>query len=400
MKHLLLAALSMLLITGCAKKDEAADNKPEENTAARRAKAVKIMRPAMKRFEDRLEAQGSLEAKNFAEVSAKIEGTIEQILVQEGDKVVQDKTVLFITDTRKPLQNKQVAEQNLLVATENHKVALASVAKAKAQCEKARKDKDRYENLFKNGNVTENEKETYVTNFLVSDASLKLAIAQAQAAEAQMKQAKVSFEIAAKDLEDCSIKAPITGVVTVRHKEPGEHATKSSPVVRVEDTTDLEVSAFIPGRYFPKVLPGKTTLNLVAELQDAGKHPITYRADIIDTTLRTFEIKARLNNNDGKLAAGMLAKATIILDARQAIAVPTHSIIQRRQGFVIFVNENNVAKEVIVKTGLANEGMTEILAAEIQDGNARKPFKIDENTQVVMEGQALLTNGTPINVQQ
>ena len=184
MKYLLAHSLLLaaLALAGCAKQQDQQDQ-GQSQTPQRKAVAVKVEPPTQRTFEDRLFAQGSLKAKNYANVTVKIEGTLEQLPADEGDRVVKDQTVLFVTDTRKPSQNRQVAEQQLLVATEQHRVAVASVDKAQAQRDKALKDRDRYENLFRKGNVTLNEKETYDTQFVVADANLKLAKAQAQAAD-------------------------------------------------------------------------------------------------------------------------------------------------------------------------------------------------------------------------
>lgn len=387
------------LLAGCAKKDAA---EPELQAAARKTRAVKIT-PVIKRsFEDRIEAQGSLEAKVFAAVSAKIDANLDQILVDEGDTVVKDETVLFISDTRKPLQHKQSAEQTMLVAAENHQVALANVAKAEAQCDKARKDRDRYANLFAKGNVTINEKELYDTKFIVADADLKLARAQAQAAAAQHKQAQVAFDIASKDLDDCTIKAPISGVVTKRLREPGEHASPSTTVLRLEATDTLEVSALFPGKYFPRVTAGKTTVRVIAEGQDAGSLPVTFRADAIDTTLRTFEIKALLKNDKRAYASGMMTNVTLIMDQRQNLGIPSHCLIERQQGCVCFLkNDDNTARELIVTPGLANDGFTEILACKTRNANGElADFTLTEGMPIILEGQYLLINGDPISVRE
>ena len=397
--HTLLPAIAIALAAaGCAKQQE---QQEQTQTPQRKAVAVKVEPPVQRSFEDRLFAQGSLKAKNYANVSVKIEGTLEQLPIDEGDRVVKDQTVLFVTDTRKPSQNRQVAEQQLLVATEQHRVAVASVDKAQAQRDKALKDRDRYENLFRKGNVTLNEKETYDTQFVVADANLKLAQAQAQAADAQRQQAQVSFNIAARDLDDCTIRAPLSGVVTKRHREPGEYASKSNPVLRIEDPALLEAAVLIPGRYFDAIVPGKTSVRLAAEGVDAGSFPVTYRADTIDTTLRTFEVKARVDNPDRRLAAGMMASVTLILNQRQGLGVPSHAIIERNIGKVIFVANGDKARLLAVKTGLTNDGVTEILAAEtVAPNGARTPFALAPDTQVITEGQYLLIDDSPIAIRK
>ena len=397
MKKLTLLLLAgIMLLASCRKADgDAAGN----GTAARAARPVKLAQVAWRDFEDRLDVQGSLNAKHYADVGPKLDGTLTEIRVDVGDAVTAGKTVLFVSDSRKRAQAKDVAEQIYLVARENCNVALANITRAQARQEKALKDRDRYSTLYKNGNVTVNDKERFDTEFLIADADLKLARANAMAAKAQMQQAKVSYDVAAKDLEDCTILAPLTGIVMRRDKEPGEHGGVGKSVVRIEGTDVLEAVAFIPGIYFNRIAPGKTTTRIKAEGVDAGNVTVTYRADTIDTTLRTFKIKALLDNASKRFASGMMTEMTLVMEKRRSLAVPTHCVIERGQGNVMFMAKEGKAVELIVKTGLVNDGYTEILSAVlVKPDGSREPFTLTPGTDIIYEGHYLVVNGDEIAV--
>ena len=388
----LLLIAATLLLTACFKKEEQATE------TKRRERPVKLTKITTRDFEDRLSIQGSLEAKHYANVGPKVDGTLTDIRVDVGDRVEAGKTVLFVSDSRKRSQAKDVAEQVYLVAKENYNVSLANITRAQARYDKAKKDCERYTALFKNGNVTINEKERFDTEYLIADADLKLAKANSQAAKAQTEQAKVAFDVAAKDLEDCTIYAPLSGVVIRRFKEPGEHCGTSAPVVRIEGTDVLEAVANIPGAYFNRIEPNKTNAHVVAEGNDAGNVVITYRADAIDTILRTFRIKALMKNEQKKLASGMMADMTIIIQKRNGMAVPTHCVIEREQGNVMYRIADGKAQELLVTVGFANDGFTEILSAKLRkDDGSYESITLAPGAEIISEGQYLIVHGDAVS---
>ena len=73
---------------------------------------------------------------------------------------------------------------------------------------------------------------------------------------------------------------------------------------------------------------------------------------------------------------------------RQAyvLAVPKDSVVQRDSKPYVFVDENNVAKQVPVTVGLSNGKLTEISAG------------VPEGAKVIVQGQQDLNDGDPISI--
>ena len=90
-----LLALSALAVAigGCGKKQEAVSAVTEEKVVS-----VRIAKVSKRRFEDRINVQGTLEAKNYANVAARVDGNLVEIAVDRGDAVECGKTKLFETD--------------------------------------------------------------------------------------------------------------------------------------------------------------------------------------------------------------------------------------------------------------------------------------------------------------
>ncbi len=380
-RSLLAASLSAaVLATGCGKKESAAAAETVR-TLAVRAQAV-----APRGFERRLTVQGTLEAKNYANVASRAEGNLDALWVDEGDAVVAGETALFQIDPVGRENSLTIAKQNLAVAEASLEVAEASAKKTEAEARKATLDFDRYERLHQDGKVSDNEYEAAEVARAQAQAGIAVAKAQVDLAERQVKQAEAALSIAEKSLADTKILAPISGVVSSRTAEPGEQMSIGRVVLRIDDLSIVEAAAFLPAQYYPEVVPGQTTFRLGIGGREAGAHAVTYRSPTIDTTLRTFEIKGQIEAADGLAVPGQMADLTIVFEARQGLGVSSASILDRGGKPTVFVAQEGKAFAREVQTGFQNDGWTEILAG-LEAGEA-----------VVVEGQTQLRDGMSVEV--
>ena len=378
---LLAAALSAaVLATGCGKKESAAAAETVR-TLAVRAQAV-----APRGFERRLTVQGTLEAKNYANVASRAEGNLDALWVDEGDAVVAGETALFQIDPVSRENALTIAKQNLAVAKASLEVAEASAQKTEAETRKATLDFNRYERLHKDGKVSDNEYESAEVARAQAQAGLAVAKAQVDLAERQVKQADASLSIAEKSLADTKILAPISGVVSSRTAEPGEQMSIGKVVLRIDDLAVVEAAAYLPAQYYPEVVPGQTTFRLGIGGREAGAHAVTYRSPTINPTLRTFEIKGQVASADGLVVPGQMADLTIVFEARQGLGVPSASILGRGGQSVVFVVQDGKAIAKEVQPGFQNDAWTEILSG------------LEAGETVVTEGQTQLRDGMAVDV--
>lgn len=377
----LLAAVlpAALLAAGCGKKESAA-------AETVRALAIRAQPAAARAFERRLTVQGTLEAKNYAHVASRADGNLDAIWVDEGDAVVAGKTALFQIDPVSRENSLTIAKQNLAVAEASLEVAEASAKKTEAEARKATLDFNRYERLHQDGKVSDNEYEAAEVAHAQAKAGLAVAQAQVDLAARQVKQAEASLSIAEKSLADTKILAPISGVVSSRTAEPGEQMSVGKVVLLIDDLSVVEAAAFLPAQYYPDVVPGETTFRLGVGGREAGTYAVTYRSPTINTTLRTFEIKGRVEAADGLAVPGQMADLTIVFETRSGLGVPSASILTRNGKPTVFVVQDGKAFAREVQTGLQNDGWTEILSG------------LAAGETIVIEGQTQLRDGTPVEV--
>ncbi|NLE67585.1 MAG: efflux RND transporter periplasmic adaptor subunit [Lentisphaerae bacterium] len=366
------------LAAGCGGKESA------ETREIDRALAVRTVPAATRAFERRLAVQGTLEARNFANVAARAAGNLDALWADEGDAVVAGKTALFQIDPASRKNALTIAEQNLAVAEASLEVAKASAGKTKAESRKASLDFERFTRLHKDGKVSLNEFEAAEVAIAQARAGIAVADAQVDLAERQVKQAEASLAMAQKNLDDTKIMAPISGVISSRTAEPGEYMAVGNVILRIDDLATVEAAAFLPAHYYPEVEPGKTRFRLAVSGRDSGEHTVTYRSPTINPSLRTFEIKGILENAGALAVPGQMADLAIVFETRQGLGVPAASVLRRAGKQVVFVVQNGKAASREVSTGLQNDEWTEILSG------------VEAGEKVVTEGQTQLRDGMAV----
>lgn len=381
MKAILLPLLALAVLSaGCGQAPTAA----AEDAA--RVLTVRTVPAAARTFERRLTVQGTLEAETFANVAARADGNLDALWVDEGDPVTAGETELFQVDPVQRENARTIARQDLAVAKASQTVAEASALKTEAEARKARLDFERFERLHQDGKVSLGEFESADVARAQAEAGLAVAKAQVDLARRQVKQAEAGLAIAEKNLADARAVAPISGVVSARHAEPGEQMSVGKTVLRIEDLDSVEAAAFLPAQYYPDVEPGTTTFRLAVGGRDAGTHTVTTRSPVINPVLRTFEIKGRLQNAGELAVPGQMADLTLVFESREGLGVPSPAVLVRAGRPVVFVARDGVAAAREIETGLQNDGWTEILSG------------LEPGEPVVTEGQTQLHDGMPVDV--
>jgi len=290
-------------------------------------------------------ASGTIETIEV-NVASKVSGQVESLAVEEGSRVEPGATLAAIDHATLDIQLRQAqagvrlaeAQLALLVKgarAEDIKQAEAALAQAEAALKPAEDDARRMRELVRTGSVTPKQAE---------DAEARLAVATAQraaaaealakvrrlarpeeirAAEARLAQAQAAADLLAKTIADCTVTAPIAGVVTHKAFERGELVAPGSTVVtlselddvhvmiyltekemgrvRLGDSADVTIDAF-PGRAFP----GRITY-ISPEAEFTPKNVQTKE----DRVKLVFGVKVEIENKDGLLKPGLPADAAI-----------------------------------------------------------------------------------------
>ena len=360
----------------------------EPKVAARRVPVV-VTPVAKRRFERRVVVQGNVEAKNTALVTPRVDGTLEQVFVDEGDRVVAGKTRLFQIDALNLEKALEIRKGELAVARCSRREKEASLEKEQVRLEKAELDYRRHKQLSDRKVESADTLALFETALKEAKVLCKHAQSLVDLAAAQERQAVDAVSMAEKDLRDALGLSPIDGVVSARYQEPGEMGAVGKPVVRIDDLTVLEVSAFLPAAHYQRIVPGKVKMRVQVGDVALGERVVSYRSPTVDPKLRTFEVKCLLKNPPDGVAPGAMAEVAVVLERRDALGVPSAAVQQRGGRRVVFVLDGDKARVLPVTVGLETDGWVEL------KGDGQK-----EGAQVVTMGQFLLNDGTTVAVQK
>jgi HlyD family secretion protein len=292
-----------------------------------------------------LVANGTIEATEV-EVSSKLSGRLAQLLVKEGDQV-QANQVIARLDTSEI--EAEVAQQQAAVAKAEAQLkeqlagsrlqeveeARANLQQAEDNLKLAKDDWDRFDNLFKEGAISAQERDRAKNKIEIAQSQVKAAQERyalvrigprpevIEAARHERDRAKGALHMAQVRLRDSAILAPLTGIVLTKRAEQGEVVNPGFPIVLLIDPDDLWLRVYIPESEIGLVSIGQAaavTVDSFPNRRFEGKViEINSKAEFTPRTVQTkkervnlvFGVKISLDNRERLLKPGMPADTEI-----------------------------------------------------------------------------------------
>lgn len=220
------------------------------------------------RVESTLLASGTVEATE-AHLGFQAPGRIERVSVHEGDTVRAGADLASLdraeTEARREQARAQVraAEAQLLELTRGYRPeevqqAKAAMEAAQQRYDDAQRDLDRTRRLKEGGAVSQEALDKAQVAYDVAKSAFDQARDQyrllasgprrerIEAARAQVHQAEAAVRALDALLLNMTVRSTFDGVVTVRHREPGEIVPAGSPVLTVMNRNDRWVRIYVP----------------------------------------------------------------------------------------------------------------------------------------------------------
>jgi len=215
-----------------------------------------------------LKASGTVEATE-ADLGFQLPGRIAWIGPREGDRVQAGEVVARL-DARELEARRAQAEAGLEAARallaelergarpEELAQARAAVRAARERLEEARRNLERARRLQEGGALSREALEKAGTAYEVARARATQAGKRLQMLEAGPRRERIAAQRAAvrqaeaalaqveATLRNAVVTVPFDGVVTVRHREPGETAGAGTPVLTIMDPADRWVRIYVP----------------------------------------------------------------------------------------------------------------------------------------------------------
>jgi len=333
---LLAATAATLILTSCGGGDKHEQDSETTITA-------KVVPAKVTEYPVQYSFSGKLEADKQSNLSTRIMGQVERVLVQPGQKVNAGDLLI------------QIRNQDILAKKAQVE---ASKVEAKTAFESAEKDLKRFEALYKNKSASDKEMDDMRTHY-------EMAKARMDAVNQMEKEVDESLRYA-------SIRAPYSGVITGKFVQEGDMANPGMPLLSIENPSQWKVIARIPESDIAQLklndpvkvqfssTPGMELTGTIAEINPSSNNTgAQFEAKI------ALEVTSTQNNS---LYTGMYTTVIYENGIQPMMLIPQSSLVKRGQLVGLYtVSQSGTSLLRWVRTGKIYGDSIEILSG-LNDG--------------------------------
>lgn len=250
-------------------------------------------------------ATGTIAPIKKVSVTTQVTGKIISLSADYNSRITEGQVIALLdTDTY---------ESSLASARAQLKSNEANLAKTKAQLTLATKELERQKKLRERDMTTESD----LDNAQASYDQLKATI---QSNEAAIEQSRASVKTAEKNLADCTITSPVTGIVIDRAVEEGQTVVSSMNATGLftvaTDLKRIQVQAAIPEADIGGIKVGQRVNFTVDAYKSKFKGEVTQirLASASTSNVVTYPVIIEADNPDERLFPGMTANLSIIIE--------------------------------------------------------------------------------------
>lgn len=346
------AALAIGLL-GCAPK-----NAPRVSVKTAPATLGRIVR--------NVEFSGVLVPNHTVNIFAKMAGLATTVSADVGNKV-QAGQLLVQIDTKELNAQLAVSEAAAAGVGDQAVQVKSGMETARLNLEMAQRSYERTKTLLDTKVVTQSQLDDAQTKLDLAKAAYETASRQYQTVSGSgLAQAQAQVNFIKVQISNSTITSPISGIVTNRNINPGEITSMSSPLLSIADVAVLKLQGNVSQDDVVRISVGGR-VNVVVDALSTNTYAgrVEQVGPIAAATGQYFPIVVSLKN-DGRLLAGMTAKASFTWTGSEGILIPLSAVRDNQDGHAsVFVladgraHVRNVAlgprndSEVLVISGLA-----------------------------------------------
>ena len=212
--------------------------------------------------------------------------------------------------------------------------------------------------------------------------------------QSKVAQARSQLAVAKKNLADCRLVAPVSGIIGRQQVKAGETAVPSQAVVTILDVSRVKVKVSVPEAEMNAITPHTPSMIIV---EAAGKKVSGGRIEkgvVADAMTHTYDIRINVPNGDRKLLPGMVAQVKLQPTSNPSqregslTTLPITSVQRRPDGslFVWTVDNQKKAHRTAVTVGASQGNRISIMSG------------VTAGQRVVTEGYQKLSEGTEVKL--
>lgn len=339
MKKSLYLFISLIALAGCKQKQE---------TEIKSTTAVKVKTQSVQTSVgvSSLSYSGTVEASQTIPLTFQSSGTVESVLVHEGDAVKKGQLLATVDKS----DNQSIYNSSL------------------AMYQQAKDAYDRLKQVHDNGSLSEVKWVEMETN---------------------LKKAESQLEIAKNTLDKCNLYAPTSGLVGKRNIEPGQSAITSFSPIELVKIENIFLKISVPENEIGKIKKGMQASFAVQALgNNHFEGTVSHVGVVADQFSRTYEVKITAKNPNQEIKPGMVCDVTLTPDNEtQAVVIPYNAVTKDKEGrsfvYVVSPDQKSVRKQIVTLGNYQTNGL------EVLSG-------LTTNEKIVVEGKEKLSDNSQI----
>jgi RND family efflux transporter MFP subunit len=355
MKTLYLLLATVLMLPACAKNEA---DKPQTMTPP--ASLITVALAQTKKLEIFEQTVGSMEGLVDPNIGAEVPARVVQVLAHAGQEVKKGQLLAVLDAADYVLQKRE---------------AQAEIGRIEALLSNQGKIVDRNQRLVQKNFISRNA---------LDDVS-----AQQDALRQQLEGANAQLATIEHNRGKTRVISPIDGRVEKQTVAPGDFVKVGDPLFQLIGTRRLR--AHLP---FPESVTANLHPGLTVRLSTPTAPDIVFTTTVkeikplIGTGNRAADVIADVVDQAGWQPGASVNGIIILGEHAQAVVVPEASVVLRPAGEVVYVIKDKKAQQHVVKTGLRQEGIVEIIEG------------LTAGETVAVDGAAYLTDKAAVSVLQ
>jgi RND family efflux transporter MFP subunit len=338
-----------------------------------------------------LNASGYVTPRRRATIAAKITGRVTGVFFDEGTHVREGQLLATLDDSD--------VRRALDAAKADRDASEAAIADFEVQLKNARIQLNRAEQLQKAGVETQEQ----LDNALTAADSLRAKIALAKS---QVVSASARIQEAQQAVDNCTIRAPYTGIVVSKDAQVGEMVSPISAgggftrtgIATIVDMNSNEIEVDVNESYIARVEPGQAVTAVLDAYPD-WQIPSRVRTIIPSADRQKATVKVRISflKLDPRILPDMGIKVTFLgaepdkkssAASAAAIVIPQSAVRDEAGKKIVFLVKDDKAERRAVTLGTARGSDTEVIAG------------LTAGDTVVVKGPANLRDGQSVEVRK
>lgn len=349
-----LALCGFLFLYGCGENSSVAQTEGDESQL-RKITEVGVVTVEPTPIQDVLLLPGETKPWQDVTLAADQGGNVEVVNFREGDKVGEGELIaqIEVTALKAALEN---AEADYRLADEQYKRRIA----------------------------LHNRK-------IIPAEELDQAKNVRTVAAGRVKQARENYK-------NAFVYSPVNGRVNKVYADPGEYVGQGAPVVDVVNIDKIKIEVNVPEmdvRYLNVGQQAMVTVDALPDLTTVGT--IDFVAFKADPATKTFLVRVIVDNSDGVIRAGMIARVAFLKRTiPDALVAPLFAVLSRGGEMLLFVEEDGVARARTVKIGVIARDKVQITEG-LKPGDhliVTGQTEVEEGAQVKLIDKVDLRNET------